>query len=67
MNQMLSLYDYLDKPAGSELGKKIAQQATEQKIVIVTKYVSNPKYTGQILMYPKDWLDKMFSQSNLVP
>ena len=63
---MLSLYDYLGKPAGSELGKKVAEEATKQKIVMTTKQVSNSKYTGQILMYPKDWLDKIFSQSNLV-
>jgi hypothetical protein len=66
MNQMLSLYDYLGKPAGSELGKKVAEEATKQKIVMATKQVSNSKYTGQILMYPKDWLDKIFSQPNLV-
>lgn len=58
--EMLSLYDYLGKPAGSELGKQVADAAMAEKIKINAKYVSNPKYSGDILMYPKDWLDKYF-------
>ena len=60
MNQMLSLYDYLGRAAGSELGKKVADAAVTDKILISKKEVSNPKYKGEILMYPKEWLDKYF-------
>lgn len=58
--EMLSLYDYLKKPAGGELGRKVAEAAMKEKILIGSKQVSNPKYKGEILMYPKEWLDKYF-------
>jgi len=58
--EMLSLYDYLGKPAGSELGKQVANAAMNEKIRIDAKYVTNPKYSGEILMYPKSFLDKFF-------
>jgi hypothetical protein len=63
--EMLSLYDYLGKPAGSDLGKQVADAAAAEKIRIDIKYVSNPKYKGNILMYPKDWLDKYFQVSQV--
>jgi len=58
--EMLSLYDYLGKPAGSELGKQVASAAMNEKIRIDAKYVTNPKYSGEILMYPKSFLDRFF-------
>jgi len=63
--EMLSLYDYLGKPAGSELGKQVANAASANKVRIDVKYVSNPKYSGEILMYPKEWLDKYFQVSQV--
>jgi hypothetical protein len=60
--EMLSLYDYLGRPAGSDLGKKVADAAVNEKIPMTVKFVSNPKYTGDILMYPKEWLDKYFTK-----
>jgi hypothetical protein len=57
----LSLYDYLKKAAGRELGKKVAERAIELKIKIEEKEISNPKYSGKILMYPKSFLDNYFS------
>ena len=65
MEEMLSLYDYLGKPAGAELGKQVANAASANKIRIDAKYVSNPKYSGEILMYPKEWLDKYFKVSQI--
>ena len=59
--EMLSLYDYLNKAAGPELGKKVAKEATRQNVVIETKEVSNPGYKGKILMYPKTFLDSYFN------
>ena len=63
--EMLSLYDYLGKPAGRDLGKQVADAAVAEKIKINAKYVSNPKYSGDILMYPKEWLDKYFQVSQV--
>jgi len=58
--EYLSLYDYLRKPAGEELGKEVAIAATQNKISIQTRKVSNPKYTGIVNLYPKDFLDFYF-------
>lgn len=63
--KMISLYDYLGKPAGSELGKQVAKEATNSKIQMEFKQVSNPKYKGNILMYPKVWLDEYFQVSQV--
>ena len=60
MEEMVSLYDYLGKPAGSDLGKQVAAAAATDKIKLSVRFVSNPKYTGDILLYPKSWLDKYF-------
>ena len=63
MEEMLSLFDYLGKPAGPELGKQVATAAAVDKIKFNVKYVSNPKYKGDILMYPKTWLDNYFNKT----
>ena len=68
MEEMLSLYDYLGKAAGRELGAAVNNFAKTNKIPVVMKEVSNPKYKGKIMMYPKSFLDKYFNdgeQNNL--
>ena len=58
---MMSLYDYLGKAAGIHLGASVAAAATKQKIKLETREVSNPKYTGPIVLYPKYFLDSYFN------
>ena len=58
--EMLSLYDYLGYAAGDRLGKDVAKKAEEQKVTYAVKYVENPKYKGDIMMYPKSFLDSYF-------
>jgi hypothetical protein len=58
--EYLSLYDYLGKAAGNELGKEVAAAATEHGIRLETREVDNPKYTGIVYLYPKDFLDFHF-------
>ena len=60
MEKFISLYDYLGRPAGSDLGKAVAEYAKKSKIKSITKEISNPKYTGKVLMYPKAFLDGYF-------
>jgi hypothetical protein len=62
--EMVSLYDYLKKPAGPELGKQVALAAMNEKIRMESKQVANHKYKGNILMYPKTWLDEYFNKTN---
>ena len=63
--EYLSLYEYLGRAAGSELGKQVAAAASQSKIKLQTRHVSNPKYTGDILLYPKDFLESYFREDVL--
>jgi hypothetical protein len=62
---MLSLYDYLGKAAGSELGKQVAELAVKQKITIGERYIDTLRYKGKILLYPKEFLDFYFKKSSI--
>ena len=64
--EYLSLYDYLGKAAGSELGLEVSAEAKKQGIEIKTKEVSNPNYEGTIQMYPKDFLDFYFREPDSI-
>ena len=59
---MLSLYDYLGKAAGEELGKEVWAAATEANVPTQLREISNPKYTGKVTLYPKDFLDFYFRE-----
>jgi hypothetical protein len=61
---MMSLYDYLGRAAGSELGQRVAAAATQNKVKIETRQVSNAKYTGDVMLYPKAFLDQFFGGVN---
>jgi hypothetical protein len=65
--EYLSLYDYLKKPAGGELGREVAQAASRAGIKLQTREVDNPKYTGIVYLYPKDFLDFHFRPADELP
>lgn len=60
--EYLSLYDYLEKPAGEKLGLEVAAEARKQGIQIQTRQISNPKFEGIVLLYPKDFLEFYFRE-----
>ncbi len=60
---MLSLYDYLGKAAGKELGAQVAAFAAFKKAKYETRYVSNPRYTGKVMLYERELLDEFFKES----
>lgn len=66
MERFLSLFDYLGKAAGPELGKQVEAAARASRIPVQYKQISNTVYTGKINMYPENWLIGYFStgQSN---
>jgi hypothetical protein len=66
--EYLSLYDYLGKAAGEKLGKEVKQEADKQEILTQTREISNPKFTGTVFLYPKEFLEFYFRepQSNLI-
>ena len=62
-NEMYSLYDYLGKAAGPELGKAVWNAAKANKIKPEEKVVSTKTYSGRILVYPKSFLDSYFGKT----
>lgn len=57
---MMSLYDYLGRAAGPELGKRVASAAAAKEITFGSRHVENKTYTGEVLLYPKSFLDEFF-------
>ena len=64
--EYLSLYDYLGKAAGEELGLEVSMAAKQAGIEIGTKQISNTKYTGEIQMYPKEFLEFYFREPDSI-
>ena len=61
---MMSLFDYLGRPAGSELGQRVAAAAARNKVKYETRHVSTKTYTGDVMLYPKNFLDNFFGGVN---
>ena len=61
---MLSLYDYLGRAAGPELGQQVAQAAAKKKVKFQTRYVEQGGYKGDVMLYPKSFLDEYFGGTN---
>jgi hypothetical protein len=65
--QYQSLFDYLRKPAGTDLGKLVFTEAKKQNIKIQHKDVSNPNYTGKVMVYPTSFLENYFNPQPTQP
>jgi hypothetical protein len=63
-NTLMSLYDYLGRAAGIKLGREVNENAQRRSIQINTRQVSNPKYEGIVLLYPKWFLDEYFGKED---
>ena len=63
-NNMLSLYDYLGRAAGKNLGLEVATYARQQNTKIETRQISNPVYTGTVNLYTEDFLLSFFNNPN---
>ena len=63
--EYLSLYDYLGKAAGGKLGQQVAAAAYKANIVLECREIENPKFTGKILLYPKDFLEFYFREPTI--
>ena len=57
---MMSLYDYLGHAAGSDLGQKVATAARQAGVRGEMREVSNPVYKGNVMLWPKAFLDLYF-------
>lgn len=58
---MKSLFDYLGRAAGKQLGLEVALDARQQKTQIETRQVSNPVYSGNVNLYTEDFLLSFFN------
>jgi hypothetical protein len=58
--KMISLYDYLGRAAGPDLGKQVATAAAKAGVKHEIREVSNTKYTGPIMLYPRSFLNLYF-------
>ena len=59
--RMMSLYDYLGRAAGPELGQNVAKAAAKKKVKFDTRFVEQGGYKGDVMLYPKWFLDEYFS------
>jgi len=58
--EMKSLYDYLGRAAGPELGQEVANAARSAGVKGEIREVSNPKYRGPVMLWPTAFLDLYF-------
>ncbi len=62
-NSLMSLYDYLGKAAGIKLGEEVNKVAQLKNIPARTRNISNLKYSGTVMLYPKWFLDEYFGNT----
>ena len=65
-NKLLSLYDYLGKAAGMELGEKVFKASVAMNIKPESRDVETKTYCGKVMLYPKNFLDLYFQNSKQV-
>jgi len=58
--KLVSLYEYLGRAAGAELGKKVAKAATKAYETMDVRKVDTKKYKGNIMLYREVFLDEYF-------
>jgi hypothetical protein len=57
---MMSLYDYLGRAAGKQLGAEVAATAAALKETIEERHIENPAYKGLVHLYRREFLDEYF-------
>jgi hypothetical protein len=58
-----SLFDYLRKPAGIELGTAVYRAARTARAPIAIREVTTRKYKGKVVLYTQEFLDQYFKAS----
>lgn len=64
--QFISLFDHLNKAAGPELGKQVAEYAKIRNVPFRVRYVQNGRYTGNVMMYQPSFLKEFFKTKFLL-
>tara|TARA_B100000287_G_scaffold407751_1_gene433473 strand:- start:440 stop:643 length:204 start_codon:yes stop_codon:yes gene_type:complete len=62
---LYSLFDYLGKPAGPQLGNEVYEVAKEKGLTgkIEERHVKTRYYEGKVLLYPKWFLVEYFNKN----
>lgn len=60
-NELISLFDYLGRAAGGDLGKKVATVATRLGEPVGKRKVATKTYTGDVLLYRRQFLQEYFT------
>ena len=66
---MISLYDYLGRAAGKELGGRVKLYADKVGAISEDRNISNSKYTGLVTLYEEELIDeyaRLYPEENLV-
>lgn len=63
--ELISLFDYLHRPAGSEVGAQVAKVAAKLKEPIGTRNVTNTRYKGIVHLYRREFLQEYFEADRL--
>jgi hypothetical protein len=61
--KFISLFDFLGKPAGTQLGKEVFEEAKRRKEKIQMRSISNPKYNGKVVTYRSEFLTEYFNRT----
>jgi len=61
-----SLFDYLRKPAGIELGTAVYQAARRARAPIAIREIETRRYRGKVVLYTKEFLDDYFKSSRVL-
>ena len=59
----ISLFDYLGKPAGKEVGARVNERVREFGIEDKKRFVRNKNYTGKVNLYPEAFLEYYFTNA----
>ena len=64
--QFISLFDHLNKAAGPELGKQVAEYAKIRNVPFRVRHVQNKNYTGNVMLYQPEFLKEFFQTKFLL-
>lgn len=59
--EFVSLYEYLGKRAGMELGEKVFKEAKKQGVKVTSKDIKQGGYEGKVMCYPPYFLQGYFN------
>jgi hypothetical protein len=65
--QYQSLFDYLGKPAGTDLGQQVFTESKKQGVKTTIREVKTKNYEGKVMVYPTSFLENYFNPQPTQP